>query len=280
MNNASNEQAQAQRGLQAMLDELNKNDRRQLEQLARQLRALLEEVKKLRADEAAIQKDTTAAGATAASAAMEKLGDRQGTLQQNTIVVQKKAENTPRAKEAAPDLKDASDAMATAAGALYGSKQPEALPAEDKAIAALDEAIKKLEAATRRTEAEAKEKDLNQYIKEYESIHADQKTIKESTDTIEAKRLKSVDKEVDRFDTVQLGRMATTQGGLIERINALSSDEKLKEFEVVIWMNGQVTELMTTSKERLGKSQLGPQIANAQQGALDRLLLIIYAIKE
>ena len=36
-NDAKNSQSQAQRGLQQMADELNKNDRRELEQLARQL---------------------------------------------------------------------------------------------------------------------------------------------------------------------------------------------------------------------------------------------------
>jgi len=53
---------------------------------------------------------------------VEKLGDRQGTLQQNTIIVQKKAENTPRAKEAAPDIKDAADAMSTAGAATSNER--------------------------------------------------------------------------------------------------------------------------------------------------------------
>jgi hypothetical protein len=280
MSNASNNQGQAQRGLQQMLDELNKNDRRQLEQLARQLRALLEEVKKLKADEEAIQKDTLAAGDKAAAAALEKLGDRQGTLQQNTIVVQKKAENTQRAKEAAPDLRDAADAMAGAAGALYSAKQPDALEPEKKALTALDAAIKKLEESTKRTEAEAKDKDLAQYIKDYEAIQKDQQAVKDSTDKIEARRQAAADKQVDRMGGIELGRLATTQGGLAERINALSADEKLKEFTVVVWMNGQVVELMGTSKDRLAKTQLGPQVVSAQQGAIDRIGMIIDALKE
>lgn len=280
MAQASNSQGQAQRGLQQMLDELDKNERRQLEQLARQLRALLDEVKKLKADEEGIHKDTVAAGATAPSATMEKLGDRQGTLQQNTIVIQKKAESTQRAREAAPDIKDAANAMSTAAGALYGAKQAEALEPETKAIAALDAAIKKLEEATRRTEAEAKDKDLAQYIKDYEAIQKDQQAVKDSTDKIEARRLAAADKQVDRRDGMELGRLAVTQGGLAERISLLSSDEKLKEFTVVVWMNGQVAELMGISKERLGKSQLGPQIVSTQQGAIDRITMIIEALKE
>ena len=202
---------------------------------------------------------------------MQKLGDRQGTLQQNTIVVQKKAENTPRAKEAAADIHDAAEAMSTAAGALYASKQPDSLDPETKAIAALDAAIKKLEQAAARTEAESKDKDLAAYIKEYEAIQKDQATVKASTDAIENRRQAAVDKQVDRPGTFKLAELASTQSGLSDRVNALSADDKLKAYDVIVWMNGQVTELMGISQERLTKIQLGPQIASAQQGSIDRL---------
>ncbi len=280
LSDAANSQSQAQRGLQQMADELNKNDRRQLEQLARQLRALLDEVKKLKADEEALNKDTVAAGPTAASGPMQKLGDRQGTLQQNTIVVQKKAENTPRAKDAAADIHDAADAMSSAAGALYASKQADSLDPETKAIAALDAAIKKLDQAAARTEAESKDKDLAAYIKEYEAIQKDQSAVKATTDAIEKRRQAAVDKEVDRPGTFKLAELASTQSGLSDRVNQLSTDDKLKAYDVIVWMNSQVTELMAVSQERLTKIQLGPQIASAQQGSIDRLQLIIDALKE
>ncbi len=48
---AQGPQQAAEAGLQNMLDELEKNDRRQLEQLARDLQALVDEAKKIRADE-------------------------------------------------------------------------------------------------------------------------------------------------------------------------------------------------------------------------------------
>jgi hypothetical protein len=280
MSSAANGQAQAQRGLQNMLDELDKRQRIALEQLARQLRALLDEVKRLRADQDAINKETVTAGATPAAALMQKLGDRQGTLQQNTIVTQKKAENTPRAKEAASDLHDASEAMSTAAGLLYGSKQPDALDPENKSLAALDEAIKKLEAATKKTEAEVKDKDLAEYIKQYEAIKTDQVAVKGTTDKIETKRQAAADKQVDRIDMIRLAELAKTQGGLSERVSALSTDDKLKAFDVVVWMNGQITELMNLSRDRLGKTQLGTQTASAQQGSIDRLEMVIDALKE
>jgi hypothetical protein len=45
-------------------------------------------------------------------------------------------------------------------------------------------------------------------------------------------------------------------------------------------MNGQITELMNLSRDRLGKTQLGTQTASAQQGSIDRLEMVIDALKE
>jgi hypothetical protein len=149
-----------------------------------------------------------------------------------------------------------------------------------KAIAALDEAIKKLEAATRRTEAEAKDKDLAEYIKEYEGIQKDQVQVKGTSDQIESRRQAAADKQIGRMDILKLGGLASTQGGLADRINALSADDKLKAYDVIVWMNGQVTELMDDSRQRLTKAQLGKQVAAAQQGAIDRIQMIIDALRE
>ena len=89
LSDAGNKQAQAQQGLQKMTDELNKNEDRQLEQLARDLEELIQQVTQLRDAEVALNKDSVAAGANTEAAPMSKLGDRQGQLQMNTIVVQK-----------------------------------------------------------------------------------------------------------------------------------------------------------------------------------------------
>src|SRR5947208_9521359 len=173
MNESKNEQTEASRGLDQMMDELNKNDKKQLEQLARQLRELLDELKRLKQAEEALNKDSIAAGDKAAQQAMVKLGDRQGQIQMNTIVVQKKAESTKNAAAAAGDIGQAGEFMSTAAAALYGSKQPAALEPETKAIAALDEAIKKLEKEQQKDESQLKEKDVAELVKHYEMIKKD-----------------------------------------------------------------------------------------------------------
>src|SRR5262249_7874932 len=74
--------------------------------------------------------------------------------------------------------------------------------------------------------------------------------------------------------------LGATQGGLIDRVNELSKDDKLKEYDVVVWMNGQVTESMDASKGLLAKANLGSPTTSAQQGAVDKLQMIIDALEE
>lgn len=280
MSEASGKQASAQRGLQQMLDELDKRSRLQLEQLSRQLAELIEDVKKLLVAEQGINKDTVIAGDKAVNAIYAKLGDRQGQTQMNAIVIQKKAENTPKAQAAAIDIRDAAEQMGTAAGALYGNKQPPSIPAEEKAIALLQEALKKLEALKQQTDAQLKDKALAEYIKQYEAIRTDQNSIKTTSDTIEKKRLAAVDKQIDRAGSMELAGQITKQEGLISQIATLSGDEQLKPFEVVIWMNGIVTESMNGSRDDMKKAATGKHLALAQQTAIDRLTDIIDALKD
>jgi hypothetical protein len=279
-NDANNNQQAAQQGLQQMMDQLNKNDLRQLEQLARDIRKLIDDVKKLREDEAALNKDTDAAGAKPAAPIIGKLADRQGTLQQNAIIIQKKAENTPRVAQAAAFIGEASDHMITAASALFSSKQPDSLKPQLDAIASLDQALEELKKADEAVEPDLKKKQLAEFIKQYEAIKKDQTAIKETTNKLEAKRLASDDKELDRMDGMKVADLAKTQGGLVDQITALSKDERLGQVAVVVWMNGEVSDAMSTSKSRLEKQQLNKPTATAQQNAVDRLQLIIDALKE
>ena len=166
----SGSQGQAQAGLQQMMDELKKNEKRALEQLQRQLAKLLDDLKKLKANEEGLKVDTEAAGAAVAKAAATKLGDRQETLHMNTIVVQKKAENTKDAQEAALDIRDAAEQMGLAATALYKSQQPASMEPETKSIEFLADAIAKLEKQKEKVDDALKKDDLAEFIKKYEAI--------------------------------------------------------------------------------------------------------------
>ncbi len=265
-----------------MQQELDKNEQRQLEQLARQLQELLEQVKQLRTNEDTINKDTLLyrRRALAANPGMQKLGDRQGQLQMNTIVVQKKAESTKSAQPAAGNIHEAADHMSEAAANLYGVKEPASLIPETQAVASLDEAIKKLEAAKQKVDNQLKDKDLAEFVREYQEIQTNQKSVKGSSDTITAKRLAAADKQIDRLGLIQLAKLAVTQSGLNDQVNHLSTDEKLKDFPVVVWMNGLISEAMSTSTDHLKKADTAPILASAQQSAIDRLQDIIDALKE
>ncbi|HVS71851.1 MAG TPA: hypothetical protein VHQ47_11405 [Phycisphaerae bacterium] len=280
MASAGASQSQAQRGLQEMLDQLDQRSRLQLEQLSRQLDELIKLVQDLRDKEAGINKDTMIAGEKAAAAVFAKLGDRQGTNQMNAIVIQKKAESTPKAQAAAVDIRDAADQMGDAAGALYGNKEASAIPPEEKSIALLDEALKKLRALKADVDSQLKDKALAEFIKQYESIKQDQLTLKGVTDGIETRRQKAADKEIDRLGSLELAKQTTTQQNLIGRVADLTNDQQLKPFDVVIWMNGLVSDAMTTSRDDMKKAQTGKKLASAQQTAIDRLTDIIDALKD
>ncbi len=280
MSSAANSQNQAKVGLQAMSDELNKNEERQLEQLSRDLQELIDLVKQLRQSEGTLATDTTAAGDKAPATAMTKLGDVQGQLQMNTIVVQKKAESTKNAQAAAVDIHEAADHMSESAAALYGSHQPAALDPEKNALASLDAAIKKLEQQKADVDDKIKDKDLAYFIKQYEEIVAEQKAEKATSDAVDSRRQAAADKQVDRLGLIQLAKLATGQGSLADRVASLSADDKLKDFSVVLWMNTIIRESMLASRDNLKKAQTGLALASAQQNSIDRLQDIIDALKE
>jgi hypothetical protein len=66
----------------------------------------------------------------------------------------------------------------------------------------------------------------------------------------------------------------------MESVTTLSKDEDLSQIDVIVWMNGQVVESMSAAKGRVEKQQLGKSLAGSQQQAVDRLQLIIDALKE
>jgi hypothetical protein len=277
---ASGNQTQAQNGLQQMIDELSKNDKRELEQLQRQLADLIQEVKKLKEGEETLNKDTEAAGDKAAAAAATKLGDAQGTLQMNTIVIQKKAENTRDAQKAAADIRDAGEQMGNAAGPLYANKLASAIEPEKKAIASLEEAIKKLQKQKNKIDDQLKDKQLAEFIKQYETIKTAQEGIKTFSDQVETKRQAAIDKQIDRRSTMALAEKSKTQQTLIDDVVKLSTDEELKKYDVIVWMNSQITQAMAVSRDDMAKAQTGTRLAMAQQTAIDRLADVIQALKE
>ena len=240
---------------------------------------MIDEVTKLRDDEDKLNKETVAAK-DGPSAVIAKLADRQGTLQQNTIIVQKKAQSTRGAAQAATFIGDASESMVAAATSLYSAKQADAVKPETDAVASLNNALDELKKLQNQVEPDAKNKQLAEFIKQYEEIKKDQIAVKTTSEEIEARRLASEDKEFERADEKKMGNLATTQGGLSDRINEMSKDDKLSQYEVVVWMNVQVVEAMDASKKRLEKTQMGMQLSSVQQQALDRIQLIIDALKE
>jgi hypothetical protein len=194
--------------------------------------------------------------------------------------VQKEAENTRDAQKAAADIHDAGDHMGTATASLYAGKQPSSLNPETQAIASLQAALEKLQKQKNDVDDKLKDKDLAEFIQQYETIKTGQATIKKISDTAEANRLASDDKEISRQDELLVLGQVTPQGDLIDQVGKLSTDDKLKDYDVIIWMNTQITQAMDGSKSDLAKLHTGTQLASEQQTAIDRIDDVIQALKE
>jgi hypothetical protein len=209
---------------------------------------------------------------------MIKLGDRQQTLQLNAVVVTKSAEITKGAQDAASDIRDATEHMAAAATHLYKNKPAEAVPSEERAIAKLATAIAKLEKQHDEVANKLKDEDLAAVIKSYEAIRTSQKEVKTGTETLAKNR--AANNGLDRKQMLEAARLTTTQSDLLKKIAALSSNERLTEYDVIIWMNTQISNAMETSRSNLSKGQTGAPLVAVQQTAIDRLTDLIDALKE
>jgi hypothetical protein len=275
---AANQQTQATKGLEQMIDALDQQNRKQLENLALQLRALRDQIIAFIAKQEAIIADTKQAGDTATQEILRPVCDRQGRLQNNVLTTAAKAETLRDGRPIALDLRDAADYMGSAAVGLVKGIQPEALPPEGDALASLKSALKRIEDQLKKTEDQLKDEDLADLIKRYEAIQQRQQLVKNSTDAIDQRTRQRG--ELLRLDGIALARGAAEQGNLIEEINKMSSLDKLKEFEVVIWVDSQIIDAMTAAKSSMDNTQTGPLLAAAQQTAIDRLTDIINALKE
>ncbi len=142
---AANQQSQATKGLEQMMDELDQQNRKQLENLALQLRNLIDQIKAYIEKQEAIIADTDKAGRKATVDVLTPVGDQQGRLQNNVLTTAAKADTLKDGRAAALDLRDAADAMGTAAVSLLKGVQPMALPPEKDALASLQAALKRMD---------------------------------------------------------------------------------------------------------------------------------------
>ena len=281
---ASSSAGKAKAGLEKVKDELDKISQRQLEKLSQDLAELIDRLKEHVVRQTGIQEDTTKAGDKADKTALRPLGDREGTLHLNTIESQKKAEATKDAREAAALVRTAAEKMQGSASGLFGGKQAESLPPMADAITALNDAIKKLEEQKKKVDDDLKEKDLAYFIGQYQKIKDGEVEVKTASDQVNrqlaARQALDKNATVERNEGSLLNTKAKQQDELISQLHELTIDDKLKEYDAVIYLNGQISGYMTISKDRLTKALLDRELAYNQQKAIDRLQDIIDALKE
>jgi hypothetical protein len=278
ISSASNDQAQATRGLEQMMSELDQQNRRQLEELARQVEQLLQAVQAILVKQQALADQTIAAGEKADDTVLAPLGDRQGRLQTNTLTLAAQAEAMRDGRPVAGDLHAASDAMIDASAALEGDHQITAVRPQADAITSLKAAIAKLQKQLDELRKQLNDEDLATIIRKYEAIQKGEIGVKVVSDRLGDHKARRG--ELPRADLMEAAKQAAAQGTLSDQVAALSSDEKIKTFDVVVWVNSTILDAMATSKVKLGAADVGSDLADAQQESIDRLTDVINALKE
>ena len=136
--------------------------------------------------------------------------------------------------------------------------------------------MKKVKEIKKPVDDELKDKDLAYFIKQYEEMKLEQEGVKNGSDGIK----KNEKGEVARSESQSLADLADRQGKLHGRLTELNKDEKLKDYDAVLFIDREILEFMKESQQRLDKARIGKELAWNQAAAIERLDDIIKALQE
>jgi hypothetical protein len=294
-----NQQAQAQQaqkqvelGLEMILQKLKDAERRELEQLRKQLAELQQLVADLIRRQAGHNLDNLsvsdpkkladmtkdlreelfawaerdAANPQAAPGANE-LSPAQETTERNTRDVAQTAEKLPNPAPATK-LTAAAGHMERAIVHLRASKLAEAYdPPQVEALKTLMEALEIVQKDLNEAEDKLQEQDKETVRQAYVKLLEDQKKLDAETKEIHAKR--DAQGNLPReLGVIRLGQLPGVQGGLAERAEAIGKDLKTLKSIVYDWANREIGKSMEDVKQQLGNRETG-EVTQAQQTKIE-----------
>ncbi len=293
--NAQSAQKQAEMGLQMMLSDLKEAERRKLEELAKKLAEIQQQLANLIRRQAGHNLDNLGLqGKTPGTldpklaadllAKAERVKDHlpaqpelptvtngQEQTERNTRDIAQTVESLPNGSEPASNLTKAATKMQRAIvelrqkalAAAYDPPQVDALAALVDAKAIIDEQKAK---ADQKIEDQKKEAVRAAYMK----IKAEQEKLNAETLRID-KAPHGDDGNLKREDGIRLGQLPGEQGKLSDRTQQLEEALAAVESVVYIWANKDIVNSMNEVKDDLGKPQTGVPTQAEQQRIVEQL---------
>jgi hypothetical protein len=277
---AQTAQKKAELGLQMMLTSLKEAEKRKLEELAKKLEDLQNQVANLirrqaghNLDNLGLQgPDRVGQLETAlrqslfdesqrdpkAAAVVVDLGSLSGGQEQterNTRDISKMAEDLPDGTATADHLTDAADQMERAIVSLRDSKLADAYsPPQAEALVALEAAKKIIDEQKAAVDQKQQEQQKEAIRQVYVQLKLEQDKLNVETKRIDAApRLE--DGSLHREDAVRLGQLPMEQAGLADRAAKLDDDLAALGSIVYIWANKDIISTMGEVKDDLAKPQ-------------------------
>jgi hypothetical protein len=297
-------QKQAELGLQMMLNSLNEAQRRKLEELAKKLEDLQQQVGNLvrrqaghNLDNLALQGgdrigkletadrrklfDEAERDAKAPPPAIElpTLTDAQEQTEQNTRDIAKTAADLPNGNGPADQLTDAADKMERAIVSLRDAKLADAYnPPQAEALGALEGAKREIDKQKAAADQKRQEQQKEAIRQVYVELKAAQDKLNIDTAKIDSSpRLD--DGSLRRIEAVRLGQLPGEQGALADRAAGLNDDLSALGSVVYIWANKDIVATMNEVKDDLGRPVTGAPTQAEQKRVSDQLDAMIRDLK-
>jgi hypothetical protein len=307
---AQQAQAQAEIGLQMMINQLEEAERRKLEELARQLADLQQQIQALVREQAALNYQNLAlqGGNVLASAdaklVSHLLEDAQWTAgstppvsdlgtqerlqeqtERNTRSVAKAASPMPEGEAIASGLGRAADRMGRAITFLRDDSTADAQrlagaydPPQVEALAALEKVQEIVDEQVRKNQDALNQKKKDTIRAAYEKILAAQKVIDANTKQIDASP-RDPSGQLGHRDSILLGQLPQQQGDLAERTKKMDRDLTALGGVVYVWANKDIVQVMQDVQGDLAKPETGAVTQAEQQRIEDQIQAMIDSLK-
>jgi hypothetical protein len=286
---AQSAQKQAELGLQMMLADLREAEKHKLDELARKLTELQQQVAILIREQAGHNLDnltlqgndvlvaTSAAvkldlyteaerdpKAPAVPVELGMLSSSQEQTERNTRDIAKSAQDLPDGAEPADHLTQAADKMERAIVNLRDSKLAEAYnPPQTDALAALLQAKKLIDAQKQKADQKQQDQKKEAIRQAYMALMAEQNEVDIRTLNID-QTPKNDDGSLPREALVRLGQLPGDQGKIADKAVKLDDDLAALGSVVYSWANREIIKNMKEVKDQLGKQQTGT-VTQAEQ---------------
>ena len=291
---AQSAQKQAELGLQMMLNNLREAERRKLEELAKKLAEIQQQIANLVRRQsghnldnlglqgkalATLDKDLVEALLAMAVRTKEtpfpqsqlpQLTSGQEQTERNTRDIAHTVEELPSGSEPASHLTRAAQKMERAIVALRGKDLPGAYePPQVEALAALLDAKQIIDKQKDDADQKKDQQQKEAVRAAYEKIKAEQEKL--NTDTLRIDKAPRVEGNLKRDEAVRLGQLPGEQGKLSDRTQELEEALSAVGSIVYIWANKDIVNSMNQVKDDLAKPATGVPTQAEQTRIVEQL---------